>query len=143
MNVFEGGLKRFEGYLEVQKGTFVQSTVVPKWNPTKMGSIEGESMSDWKADARRHYFLNKLNINQVAELVGKSRKSVSQYLLTLNCFEMEKQRRKDANAAKRKDYQREWDRKHRVTINYNVTGDTLRREHEQAVMELSRERYYG
>lgn len=118
----------------------VHSAIMPKWNPTEMGSGK---MTDWKAEARRHYFIHQLNINQVAELVGKSRKSVSTYLASLNCFQMEKERRKSSNAAKRKDYKREWDRKHWVTINYNVTGDTLRREHEQAVMELSRERYYG
>lgn len=118
----------------------MQSAAMPGRNPTEMGS---DKMTDWKAEVRRHYFLNQLNINQVAELVGKSRKSVSAYLSTLNCFKMEKERRKNDNAVKRKDYKREWDRKNRVTINYNVTGDTLRREHEQAVMELSRERYYG
>lgn len=118
----------------------VHSVTMPKRNPTEMGSDE---MNDWKAEVRRHYFINQLNIIQAAELVGKSRKSVSKYLASLNCFEMEKERRKSSNAVRRKDYKREWDRKHRVTINYKVTGDTLRREHEQAVMELSRERYYG
>ena len=99
--------------------------------------------SNWKAEARRRYLIDKLNIGQTAELIGVSRKSVSQYLSTLHCFEMEKERRKQANAIQRKEYQRDWDRKNRNTINMNVTGDTLRREHELAVMELSRERYYG
>lgn len=140
LNVFEGVLKRFEVGLRVQKVSFVQSIVMPERNPTEMGS---DYMTDWRAETRRHYFLNQLNINQVAELVGKSRKTVSKYLATLNCFEMEKERRKNANAERRKDYKRDWDRKNRNTINMRPSGDTLRREHELAVQELSRERYYG
>lgn len=119
----------------------MQSIVMPKRHPTKMGS---DYMNDWKQEARRQFFIEHKSINEVAEVVGKSRKSVSGYLKTLHCFNLEKERRKESNAKKRKDYQREWDRKNR-SGNYmmTVTGETLRREHELAVIELSRERYYG
>lgn len=100
-------------------------------------------MKDWKREARYLYLVKKLNIGQVAKEVQKSRKSISTYLNTLNCIRAEKERRKKANAEKRLEYKREWDRANRNSIQMNVTGDTLRREHELAVMELSRERYYG
>lgn len=118
----------------------MQSAAMPKRHPTKMGS---DLMNDWKQESRRLYFIEQKSINEVSEAVQKSRKSVSGYLKTLHCFKMEKERRKASNAKKRKDYQREWDRKNRNSNYMTITGDTLRREHELAIIELSRERYYG
>lgn len=100
-------------------------------------------METWKEEARRLYLIEKLKIGEVAEKVNRSRKSVSTYLNTLCCIQEAKEQRKKANAKKRVEYKREWDRANRNSIQMNVTGDTLKREHELAVMELSRERYYG
>lgn len=113
---------------------------MPKNNPTKMGS---EKMEDWKARAKALFFIDKLNIVQIAEIIEVSRKTVAKYLSSLEEFNDEKEARKLLNKDKRKDYKREWDRKHRRnTISGNITGDILRREHELAVIELSREKYH-
>lgn len=100
-------------------------------------------MNDWQMRAKALFFVDKLNIVQIADIIGVSRKTVSKYLSSLEGFEKEKQQRKLFNKDKRKDYKREWDRSHRRnTISSTVSGDTLRREHELAVIELSREKYH-
>ncbi len=100
-------------------------------------------MPDWKMRAKALFLIDKLNILQISEIVGKSRKSVGEYLSSIPECQEEKIKRKTFNKEKRREYQREWDRKHRRnTISGKVTAETLRREHELAVMELSREKYH-
>lgn len=96
----------------------------------------------WKEKAKKMYFEDKLTISQVADIVDVSRKTVGKFLSSLPEYEKEKQDRKEANKIKRKEYQREWDRKNRNTINLRVTSDTMRREHEVAVRILSSEKYH-
>ena len=96
----------------------------------------------WKDKAKKMYFEDKLTITQIADIVDISRKTVGKFLASLPEYEMEKQNRKDANKIKRREYQREWDRKNRNTINSRVTSDTMRREHEIAVRILSSEKYH-
>lgn len=112
---------------------------MPSSNPTKMGS---ENMDDWKSRAATLFFMDKLTVSQVADVVNVSRKSVGEHLKSLPDYESEKEARKLQNALKRKEYKREWDRHHRNTISTKIDGDTLRRDHEQAVIELSREKYH-
>lgn len=112
---------------------------MPKRNPTKMGS---ERMEDWKVRAKALFLVDRLNILQISELVGVSRKSVGNYLSSIPECQEEKIRRKTDNKAKRHEYQKEWDRRNRNTISSSITADTLRREHMQAVMELSHEKYH-
>lgn len=113
---------------------------MPKSNPTKMGS---DSMSnEWRIRAKALFFNEKLNIVQIADIVGVSRKTVGSYLASIDGYETERENRKLISKAKRKEYQREWDRKNRNTINYGVQGEVIRREHELAVMELSHEKYH-
>lgn len=75
-------------------------------------------------------------------LVEKSRQSVSAYLKTLPGYREEKERRKAANAAKRRAYKTEKQKKYRASGMMAVTGETLRREHDLAALELSREIYH-
>ena len=112
---------------------------MPLSNPTKMGS---ENMDDWKSRAVTLFFMDKLTVSQVADVVNVSRKSVGEHLKSLPDYEREKEARKLQNALKRKEYKREWDRHHRNTISTKIDGDTLRRDHEQAVIELSHEKYH-
>lgn len=100
-------------------------------------------METWKERAKALFLVDKLNISQIAEIISVSRKSVGAYLATIPECQEEKTRRKTFNKTKRREYQREWDRNHRRnTISGNITAETLRREHELAVMELSREKYH-
>ncbi|MBQ8982699.1 MAG: hypothetical protein IJ079_03845 [Lachnospiraceae bacterium] len=99
-------------------------------------------MADWKEIVHDQYFKEHKMIDQIARECGKSRRTVSAYLNSLPEYQEEKDRRKAENADRRKSYKRNWDRKNRVPQHMLVTGDTLRREHELAVMELSHERYH-
>ena len=47
---------------------------MPMSNPTKMGS---EKMNDWKTRAKALFFIDKLNIVQIADVLGISRKTVA------------------------------------------------------------------
>lgn len=98
-------------------------------------------MENWKERAAR-YFFDGLAVNDVAVLVEKSRQSVSAYLKSLPGYREEKARRKKANAGKRREYKTEKQRKYRASGMMAVTGETLRREHDLAALELSREIYH-
>lgn len=72
--------------------------------------------------------------------IARSYPDVAQVLIEL-AEQKERERRKQEHAALRPHYQREWDRRNRSFLAGAVTGETLRREHDLAAMELSRERY--
>ena len=55
-------------------------------------------------------------------------------------FAEEKERRKTASQMRRRAYKREKNREYREAYSMRVTPDTMRREHEIAVMLLSHER---
>lgn len=95
---------------------------------------------NWKKQAAEMYFGGN-SINDIASYTGKSRQSVSEYLKTLPGFTEEKERRKMENRDKRKEYKREKNKSYRAFSCGEVTADTMRREHEVAVMLLSHERY--
>lgn len=101
-----------------------------------------EKMQDWKTRAKALFLIEKLNISQIADIVGVCRQTVSKYIKTLDEFEGESARRKEQNRIDRVEYKKNWQKNKRNTISYQVTGDTLRREHEQAAVELSREKYH-
>ena len=79
-------------------------------------------------------------IGQIAEETGISRQSVSAYFKSCPCFAEEKERRKTASQMRRRAYKREKNREYREAYSMRVTPDTMRREHEIAVMLLSHER---
>lgn len=95
--------------------------------------------ADWKNEAARLFFEQGKSLVEIAGLTGVSRKTLSFYLQTLPGYAAERERRKEENRRKRKEYQREWDREHR---RYSmVNAETMRREHELAALILSREKY--
>lgn len=96
---------------------------------------------DWKVQAAR-YFFDGLSVDDVAALVGKSRQSVSAYLKTFPGYREEKERRKAANAKKRREYKTGKQRAYRASGMMAVTAETMRREHDLAALELSREIYH-
>ncbi len=92
-------------------------------------------MDIWKKTAERLYFWEHLKIYEVAERVGKSRQAVSEHLHSCPAWDAEQERRKKDSARRRKIGKLKWDRSNRA-----VEG-AIKREHEQAVRELSAERY--
>ncbi len=96
---------------------------------------------DWKVLAARYYF-DGLSIEDVAVLVDKSRQSVSAHLKKLPGYREERERRKAANAKKRREYKTAKQRTYRATGMMAVTAETMRREHDLAALELSREIYH-
>ena len=99
-------------------------------------------MKDWKDETKELYFDKKLKINEIAERTGKSRQSISGYLKTLAAYQEEKEFRKNENQIKRKAYKREKNREYREAYRNRVTADTMKREHDIAVMLLSHEKYH-
>jgi predicted DNA-binding protein YlxM (UPF0122 family) len=97
-------------------------------------------MDNWKKQAEDLYFEGKKSIQEVATATGISRQSISGYLKTLPRFPEEKARRKSENREKRKVYKREMNRKYREEYRNMVTPETIKREHDIAVMLLSHER---
>lgn len=99
------------------------------------------TMEEWQAKAKKMYFEDKLNIHEISLKIGITRRSISKYLNQQSGYKEEFQRRKAANKENRRDYKRNWDRKNRPGRYMNVTGDTLRREHDVAAIILSHEKY--
>ncbi len=99
-------------------------------------------MKSWKEQAYEYFFESHLQINDIEALTGISRQSISAYLKTCEGFAEEKQYRKDKNRCRRRKYKTEKNREYRRAVPMGVTAETMRREHELAAMELSRERYY-
>ena len=99
-------------------------------------------MQDWKERAKALFLVEKVNISQIADVVGVTRQTVSKYIKSLPEYEDEATRRKQQSRIDRAVYKNIWQKNKRNTISHGVTGDTLKREHEQAVIELSREKYH-
>lgn len=97
--------------------------------------------SGWREKAQGLFFNGRKSIAEIEKELKVSRRSLSGFLKNCPGYREERERRKQENAARRPAYQREWDRKHRPFSAGAVTGETIRREHELAVLELSRERY--
>ena len=95
--------------------------------------------TDWKQEAASLFFGQGKSLVEISALTGVSGKTLSFYLRTLPGYTAERERRKEKNRRKRKEYQREWDRKNRRYT--TVNAETMRREHEFAVLILSREKY--
>jgi len=98
--------------------------------------------NDWKHQAESLYFEQGKNIAQISGLIGVSTVSISKHLNSLPHYKPEASRRKEANKDRR-DYYREYKRKTRGCINYNICRETLKRDHFTAVGILSRERFFG
>lgn len=115
------------------------SLTMPGGMWTKMGSVD-----DWKEKAVE-YYRDGLSYTDIEALLDVSRKSVSSYIKNLLEYGQIQEERKRVSAAKRRAYKTGKQRQYRQQGGsgiYAVTGETLRREHELAVMELSREKYH-
>lgn len=97
-------------------------------------------MKDWKDKAYEMFFNDGLEINEIAILLEKSRRSIQGYLSTCEAYGHEKERRKIAGKIKRKEYKRQWDRDNRHRYDA-VSAESIRREHDVAAMILSHEKY--
>ncbi len=94
---------------------------------------------NWRKQAEHLFFDCKKSIVEIEKQTGVSRRTLSPYLRQLPGYEKERERRKKANAESRKEYKRQWDRSYRSMG--NVTGETIKREHDMAAVILSREKY--
>lgn len=105
---------------------------------TKMGSKD-----EWQGKAKEYYG-DGLKITDIEALLEVSRRSISKYLKSLPDYEQIKEQRRKGSASQRRAYKTEKQRQYRETNNdpSSVTPETIRREHELAIMELSRERYH-
>ena len=98
-------------------------------------------MESWKEKAAA-YWNDGLRVGDISVLLEVSRQSVSAYLKTLPGYAEEKARRKRESAARRREYRTEKQRQYRAMIPMAVTAETMRREHDLAALELSREIYH-
>ena len=96
----------------------------------------------WRGEAEHYYFECHWTFNEIEKQIGVSRKSIAAFIKICPKYADEIIYRQEAQRETRKAYQRDWDRKNRrMSIPMGVTEETLRREHDQAVKELSLERY--
>lgn len=99
-------------------------------------------MEAWKIKVEKLFFDQKKSIGEIVLLTGLSRQSISGFLNSHPGYAGERERRKEENAKKRKDYKCEKNRQYREAYRNSVTAETMKREHELAVMLLSHEKYH-
>ncbi len=95
----------------------------------------------WQEQAKALFFMEKKSIREISIMLLKSEKSIYRYLKKLPEYKQEREKRKKANSQKRKAYQKQWDRKNRAERYTNISGESLKREHDLAAIILSREKY--
>ena len=89
----------------------------------------------WHKKAILLYFGEHIKIIDIAEQLGVTRQTVSVFLQSLPEWKQEAEYRKNESEKRRKTQKQRWEQYHRMPAN-------LKREHEQAVRELSAERYH-
>lgn len=101
-------------------------------------------MQEWKIEAEKYFFVHHLKIGEIAGLTGVSRQSISDYLKRRPGYKEEAEHRKAAGRNRRREYKTQKQRAYReeASVAIQVTGESLRREHDIAAMILSREKYY-
>ena len=95
----------------------------------------------WQERVKALFFMEKKSIREISIMLLKSEKSIYRYLKKLPEYKQEKEKSKKANSQKRKAYQKQWDRKNRAERYTNISGESLKREHDLAAIILSREKY--
>lgn len=95
----------------------------------------------WKEDAASYFFNEGRSINDISDMTGISRQSISGYLKSLPDYQTERERRKAKNREARKKYKREKNREYRSSLPMAPTAESIRHEHEMAVRILSQEKY--
>lgn len=91
---------------------------------------------DWKEEAVLLYRSGK-KITDIAEELGKSRKTISNYINSLPELQEMNSVRKQQSKENRKQYKSQWKR------NSVVEAAMLKRQHDIDVMVLSREQYFN
>ena len=101
------------------------------------------SKNNWKEKARE-YYSDGLKITDIEALLGVSRKSISTYLKSLSDYEQIKDKRRKESDKRRREYKtkKQKDYRSQKFSAGAITTESIRREHELAVMELSREKYH-
>lgn len=99
-------------------------------------------MKEWKKIAVKLFFEEHKKIGEIAEIVQKSRKTVSAFLNSLEGIAEEKEQRKEKTKEVRKKYQRRWDMLHRNVISEEDEQRLMRRSHDVAASVLSAERFF-
>lgn len=94
----------------------------------------------WRERAKEMYFESGMRVGDIAAYLDVSRQSVSGYIKSLPEYETEREKRRQAGAARRKEYKRRKNQEYRHQD--GVTGETMRKEHDMAALILSREKYY-
>lgn len=99
---------------------------------------------NWKEQAEALFFVEHLPIKEIAAIVHKSRRYVSEAIKASVKYNYQKEYdwRKEQSKENRKEYQREWDRKNRSPSMGEVTNETVQKEHDIAAAVLSYEKYY-
>ncbi|MCM1104922.1 MAG: hypothetical protein NC409_12550 [Clostridium sp.] len=98
--------------------------------------------SGWKQTARELFFDSGCSVVQIAAYTGVSRQSIAAYLKGCAGYAAERDRRRAASQAARKEYKKAKNREYRAA-GMEVTAETMRREHDTAALILSRERYHN
>lgn len=93
----------------------------------------------WKERAKEMYFESGMRVGDIAAYLDISRQTVSGYISSLPGYQTERERRRQAGTAQRKEYKRRKNQEYRHQN--EVTGETLRKEHDMAALILSREKY--
>ncbi len=93
-------------------------------------------VDNWKDEALKLYKEGK-KITDISSLIGKSRKTVSAYVNSLDCSPQLKEERKEINKERRKEQKKQY--KDRTS---EAQKAMLKRQHDIDVMVLSSEKYY-
>ncbi len=89
----------------------------------------------WKEQAEALFFVEHLTITDIAIIVKKSRKTVSNYLNSLESYKYEMQWRRQRSIFKKSDYNKLYKQR------YNEDKEILKKCHNEAVAVLSYEKY--
>ncbi len=89
----------------------------------------------WKEQAEALFFVEHLTITDIALIIKKSRKTVSNYLNSLESYEYEIQWRRQQSIFKKSNYNKLYKQR------YNEDKEILKKCHNEAVAVLSYEKY--
>ncbi len=89
----------------------------------------------WKEQAEALFFVEHLTITDIALIVKKSRKTVSNYLNSLESYKYEMQWRRQQSIFKKSNYNKLYKQR------YNEDKEILKKCHNEAVAVLSYEKY--
>lgn len=93
----------------------------------------------WKEQVKALFFVEHFNITDIANIVNKSRKTVSNYLNTLEDYDKEMLWRKEQSSIRRKESKKQYNKFYRQKYS---DKDMLKMCHIEAVNVLSYEKYF-